>query len=51
MDNLDLVVKICKKKKGLTLNQFFKICERYKLTNEQIQQAQALINNRAGISC
>ena len=50
MDNLDLVVKICKKKKGLTLNRFFKICERYKLTNEQIQQAQALINNRVGIS-
>ena len=50
MDNLDLVVKICKKKKGLTLSHFFKICECYKLTSEQIQQAQALINNRVGIS-
>jgi len=48
MNNIDIVVKICKE--GLTINQFFKICERYDLTNEQIQQAQALINNRTHVS-
>lgn len=49
-DNLDIVVSICKKIKGLTVNQFYQICDKYNLTNEQCQQAQALINNRIGVN-
>ena len=44
MDKIDTVVKICKATKGLTTNQFYEICNRYGLTNEQKQQAQALVN-------
>lgn len=44
MDNLDLVVKICKAKKGLTNNRFYNICEKYGLSVEQMKQALALVN-------
>lgn len=44
MDNLDLVVKICKAEKNLTNNYFYKICEKYKLSAEQTKQALALVN-------
>lgn len=45
MDSLDLVVKICKDEKGLTNNYFYKICEKYNLSVEQMKQALALVNN------
>lgn len=44
MDNLDLVVKICKAEKGLTTNRFYSICEKYGLSVEQMKQALALVN-------
>ena len=44
MDNLDLVVKICKAEKGLTNNRFYDICDKYGLSSEQMKQALALAN-------
>ena len=44
MDNLDLVVEICKAEKGLTNNRFYSICEKYGLSVEQMKQALALVN-------
>ena len=47
MDKIDLVVGICKNIDSL--NGFYKVCERYGLTTEQMQQALALLNNRTGV--
>lgn len=47
MDKIDLVVRICKNIDSL--NGFYKVCERYELTIEQIQQALALLNNRTKV--
>ena len=47
MDKIDLVVSICKNIDSL--NGFYKICERYELTTEQIQQALALLNNKTKV--
>lgn len=44
MDNIDLVVKICKAEEGLTTNRFYNICEKYGLSVEQMKQALALVN-------
>lgn len=44
MDKIDLVVGICKNIDSL--NGFYKVCEKYGLTIEQMQQALALLNNR-----
>ena len=44
MDKIDLVVKICKNIHSL--KGFYKVCERYGLTVEQMQEALALLNNR-----
>lgn len=46
MTKLEIVIRICKKTEGLTLNRFYKICEEYNLDSEQIKQAQDEINNR-----
>lgn len=46
MNNMDIVISICKRKKGLTLNKFCEICNKYGLTNEQQQEVQAELNGR-----
>jgi len=47
MDKIDLVVRIAKKIDSL--NNFYKVCEEYELTVEQMQQALALLNNRTKV--
>lgn len=46
MSNMDIVMSICKRTKGLTVNKFYKICDEYELTNEQTQEVQAELNGR-----
>ena len=46
MNNVDVVLSICKRTKGLTVNKFYEICNEYGLTNEQKQQVQAELNGR-----
>ena len=47
MDKIDLVVGICKNVDSL--NGFYKVCEKYGLSSEQMQQALALLNNRTKV--
>lgn len=44
MSNMDTVIRICKQTKGLTVNNFYEICNKYGLTNEQKQEVQAELN-------
>ena len=44
MSNMDIVMSICKQTKGLTVNEFYEICNKYGLTNEQKQEVQAELN-------
>lgn len=46
MSNVSIVMSICKRTKGLTVNQFYEICNKYGLTNEQKQEVQAELNGR-----
>lgn len=46
MSNMDIVIRICKRTKGLTLNKFCEICNKYELTNEQQEEVQAELNGR-----
>ena len=44
MSNVDTVLSICKRTKGLTVNKFYEICNEDELTNEQKQYVQAELN-------
>lgn len=44
MSKIEIVICICKKTKGLTTNKFYKICNKYGLTNEDKQYVQAELN-------
>lgn len=42
----EIVGKICRAKKGLTVNQFYKICEQYNLNEEEMYEARQIADGR-----